>query len=95
MIISQLTIVPMVEKISITNYIKKVIEVISKHNVRFETNAMATVLETENLDQLFKIVKDAHMAMINEGVQRVVTELKIDDRRDKNATIDTKLNGIK
>ena len=73
----------------------KVIGVIKKYNVKSETNAMATVIETEDLDTLFKLVKEAHMTMINSGVQRVVTELKIDDRRDKNATIDTKLNAIK
>lgn len=95
MIISQLTIVPLVENVSISKYVKIVIEVIKKHNVKSETNAMATVIETEDLETLFNIVKEAHMSMINLGVQRVVTELKIDDRRDKNATINTKLNAIK
>ena len=55
---------------------------------------MATVIETKDLETLFTIVKEAHMAIINSGAKRVITELKIDDRRDKNATIDTKLRAI-
>jgi uncharacterized protein (TIGR00106 family) len=95
MIISQLTIVPLGEDVSVSKYVKKVIEVIKKHNVRSETNAMATVIETEDLQTLFNIVQEAHMAIVNSGAKRVITELKIDDRRDKNATIDTKLRAIK
>lgn len=95
MIISQLTIVPIVENTSISKYVKKVVKVIKKHNVKSETNAMATVIETEDLETLFKIVKEAHMSLIDSGIQRVVTELKIDDRRDKNATIESQLNALK
>ena len=95
MIISQLSIAPIGKEVSVSKYVKKVIEVIEKYDVKSETNAMATVIETQNLETLFKIVQEAHMAMVNSGAQRVITELKIDDRRDKNATIDTKLNAIK
>jgi len=94
MIISQLSIAPIGSSTSVSKYVKKVIEAIKKSNVRYETNAMATVIETEDLDTLFKIAKEAHMTMVNSGAQRVITELKIDDRRDKNATIDSKLKAI-
>ena len=95
MIISQLSIAPLGADASVSKYVKKIIGVIEKYDVRSETNAMTTVIETEDLDTLFTIVKEAHMAMINTGVKRVITELKIDDRRDKNATIDTKLKAVK
>ena len=94
MIISQLSIAPIGKDISVSKYVKKVIEVIKKHNVKSETNAMATVIETEDLETLFTIVQEAHMTMVNSGAQRIITELKIDDRRDKNATINSKLKAI-
>ena len=94
MIISQLSIAPIGKDISVSKYVKKVIEVIKKHNVKSETNAMATVIETEDLETLFTIVQEAHMTMVNSGAHRVITELKIDDRRDKNATIKSKLRAI-
>ena len=55
---------------------------------------MATVIETEDLETLFTIVQEAHMTMVNSGAHRVITELKIDDRRDKNATMKSKLRAI-
>jgi len=95
MIISQLSIAPLGNDISVGKYVKLVIEVLNKENVKFETNAMATVIETEDLETLFKVVKKAHIAVINAGGKRVITELKIDDRRDKDATTETKLKSLK
>jgi len=94
MIIAQLSIAPVGSEVSVSKYVKTVIDVFRKNNVKFETNAMATVIETEDLTTLFNVVKKAHMAIIDSGVQRVITELKIDDRRDKNATIESKLKAV-
>ena len=95
MIISQLSIAPVGKDISLSRYIKRVISVLEESNVKFETNAMATVIETEDLRTLFKVVEEAHNAVIDAGAQRVITELKIDDRRDKNVTIGSKLDSLK
>lgn len=94
MIISQLSIVPIGKGVSVSKYVKEVIEVIKKHDVRSKTNAMATVIETKDLETLFNIVQEAHMTMVNSGAERVITELKIDDRRDKNATMESKIKAL-
>ena len=91
MIISQLSIAPLGSSSSVSKYVKKVVDLIKKSDVKSETNAMATVIETEDLDTLLNLVKEAHMTMVNSGAKRIITELKIDDRRDKNATINSKL----
>ena len=94
MIISQLSIAPIGKDVSVSKYVKEVIEVIKKHDVKYETNAMATVIETKDLETLFNIVQEAHMTMVNSGAERVITELKIDDRRDKNATMKSKIRAL-
>jgi uncharacterized protein (TIGR00106 family) len=94
MIISQLSIVPIGKGVSVSKYVKEVIEVIKKHDVKSKTNAMATVIETKDLETLFNIVQEAHMTMVNSGAERVITELKIDDRRDKNATMESKIKAL-
>jgi uncharacterized protein (TIGR00106 family) len=94
MIISQLSISPVGEGISLSKYVKNVINVLKKNNIKFETNAMATVIETEDLKTLFKVVEEAHRSVINLGAKRIITELKIDDRKDKSVTIKTKLKSI-
>ena len=94
MIISQLSIAPIGKDVSVSKYVKKAIEVIKKHDVRYETNAMATVIETKDLETLFNTVQEAHMTMVNSGAERVITDLKIDDRRDKNATMVSKIKAL-
>jgi uncharacterized protein (TIGR00106 family) len=94
MIIAQLSIAPVGEGTSLSSYVRKVMTVLKQERVKFETNAMATVIETEDLPTLFHIVEKAHNAMLAAGAQRVITELKIDDRRDKNVTIESKLDSL-
>jgi uncharacterized protein (TIGR00106 family) len=74
--------------------VKIAIDSIKKNNVNFKTNDMATIIETEDLKTLFKIVEDAHNAVLKSGVKRVITELKIDDRRDKDVRIGSKIKAI-
>ncbi len=95
MIIAQLSIAPIGKKVSVSKYVKLVIETLKKENVKFETNAMATVIETEDLKTLFDVVQKVHNAVVASGAERVITELKIDDRRDKDATIKSKINALK
>ena len=94
MIISQLSISPVGIGTSLNKYVKIVLNTLRKSNTTFETNDMATVIETKDLDTLFKVVQEAHNAVIKAGAKRVITELKIDDRRDKNVTIGTKTKAV-
>ena len=94
MIISQLSIAPVGEGLSLSKYIKIVIKTLRKNNIKFETNDMATIIETQDLETLFRVVKEAHNAVINAGAKRVITELKIDDRKDKKVLIGTKANAV-
>ena len=94
MIISQLSIAPIGEGISLSKYVKIVIDVLKRNNIKFETNDMATVIETEDLNALFRVVEEAHKTVIDAGVKRVITELKIDDRRDKEIVIGTKVKSV-
>jgi uncharacterized protein (TIGR00106 family) len=95
MIISQLSIAPVGKGTSLSKYVKIVINCLKKNEIKFVTNDMATVIETDNLDTLFNVVSKAHQAVIDAGAKRVITELKIDDRRDKNVIIGNKINSLR
>lgn len=94
MIIAQLSIAPVGKSTSLSRYVKLAIETLKNESIKFETNAMATVIETDDLNKLFNVVQKAHNTVLSSGVSRVITELKIDERRDKNATIESKLKSI-
>ena len=94
MIISQLSIAPVGKDLSLSKYVKTALNILEKSNIKFETNSMATVIETEDLETLFKVVKESHKAVMKSGAKRVITELKIDDRGDKNVTMKSKLKSV-
>ena len=94
MILSQLSIAPVGVGVSLSKYVKIVLDVLRENNIKFETNDMATVIETKDLDTLFDVVKKAHVAVLNMGAKRVITELKIDDRRDKDIKLGTKVKSL-
>jgi uncharacterized protein (TIGR00106 family) len=74
--------------------VKIVLESLENDKIRYEVGAMSTVIEIDDLDKLFEIVKKAHQKVIDAGAKRVLTDLKIDDRKDKDATIATKLESV-
>lgn len=93
MIISQISISPVGKGISLGKYIKEAVQILRNETNRCEVNAMATVVETESLNQLFSAVTHAHTVILHmPGVKRIITEIKIDYRTDKDATIDDKIN---
>jgi len=56
---------------------------------------MSTSLEAENLDLLLAAVRQAHEAVFSAGARRVVTTVKIDDRRDKKHSMASKMDAVK
>jgi uncharacterized protein (TIGR00106 family) len=94
MIISQLSIAPVGVGTSLSKYVKIAIEVLRRNDINFQNNDMATVIETKDLETLFRVVAEAHQAVLDAGAKRVITELKIDDRRDKNVIIGTKIKSL-
>ena len=92
MILAQLSISPLGSGVSVSTYVKKVVNILKEEKITCYPNAMATILEVETTEQLFSVVKKAHDALIEEsGVKRVITELKIDHRTDKDATYESKV----
>ncbi|MBO2518755.1 MULTISPECIES: MTH1187 family thiamine-binding protein [Limnochorda] len=58
--------------------------------LRVELNAMFTLLEGD-LDAIFRAIRRAQEAVVEAGAQRVSTVIKIDDRRDRVATMEEKV----
>jgi uncharacterized protein (TIGR00106 family) len=97
MIIAEISIVPVgTATTGVGKYVQAVVEELNRQEgIRIKPEAMGTVIEAQNLKDLFKAVEKAHNSVFDQGVRRVVTELRIDDRRDKEATIESKTGGLK
>ena len=95
MILAQLSVFPIGEGTSLSRFVKKGIKVIQESGYHYEIGGMSTCIEVPNLDALFQLVKQVHQVQLDEGARRISIDLKVDDRRDKNATIQTKRNSVK
>jgi len=62
--------------------------------VRYQLTPMGTVLEGD-LDELLRLARHMHEAPFRLGVKRVITLLRIDDRRDRPQTVEEKLEAVR
>ena len=93
--IAQLSVYPIGEGTSLGRFVKKGVAVIEGSGYTYEIGGMSTTVEVPDLDALFDLVKEIHGAQVAEGARRVVIDLKVDDRRDKEATIESKRKSVK
>ena len=95
MILAQLSVFPIGEGTSLSRFVKKGIEVIQASGYHFEIGGVSTCVEGPDLGALFRLVKKVHQAHLDEGARRISIDLKVDDRRDKDATIQSKRKSVK
>ena len=95
MAIAEVTIVPIgTETTSLSPYVAKCQEVLEKdQNVEYELTPMGTIIEGE-IDDLLVAIRKLHEVPFTSGAERVTTNVKIDDRRDKESSTEQKLNSV-
>jgi len=91
--IAQLSVYPIGQGTSLSRFVRKGVEIIERSGYVHEVGGMGTTVEIPDLDALFGLVKQVHAAHVEEGAGRVLIDLKVDDRRDKPATIASKKSG--
>jgi uncharacterized protein (TIGR00106 family) len=97
MAIVEVTIVPLgTGSPSVSHYVAEVHKVLeqAEEPVKFQLTPMSTIIEGE-LDQLLAVVRRMHEVPFLKGAARVSTTIKIDDRRDKAATMESKLQSVR
>jgi uncharacterized protein (TIGR00106 family) len=94
MIIAQFSIAPIGEGVSLSKYVKEIVNDLKYSNIKFKTNPMSTIVETTDLKSLFDLIEKLNNHLFKLGVLRVITDLKIDYRKDKDATMDSKLKSL-
>ncbi|MEK3785100.1 MULTISPECIES: MTH1187 family thiamine-binding protein [Paenibacillus] len=57
-------------------YVDRAIEVIQQSGVKHEVHPLETTMEG-NIDELLKVVKDMHTALIEAGSPSVISQIKI------------------
>ncbi len=80
---------------SISQYVARAVQVLQgEKDIKYELTAMGTIIEGD-LDRLLTLARKMHEAVFDAGVMRAITIIEIDDRRDKTASISSKIESVK
>jgi uncharacterized protein (TIGR00106 family) len=96
MAIAEVSVVPLGTKTpSVSQYVARAVKVLQREkDVKYEITPMGTIIEGD-LDRILAAVKKMHEGVFGEGVARVLTTVKIDDRRDKAQGMKEKVDSLK
>ncbi|HEY3446099.1 MAG TPA: MTH1187 family thiamine-binding protein [Myxococcales bacterium] len=78
---------------SLSKYVAGVQKVLRASGLTHQMTAMGTIIEGD-LDRILQVVREMHEHPFAEGAVRVSTLIKIDDRRDKEHTIEGKMRSV-
>ncbi|MBU4261850.1 MAG: MTH1187 family thiamine-binding protein [Proteobacteria bacterium] len=94
MALLQLTVIPLgTGTPSVGEYVVDIQRALEKENVRFQLNDMGTLIEGE-AKELLALVAKIYELPFQKGALRVVTQMVIDDRRDKHVAIGEKIDAV-
>ncbi len=95
MALVEISIIPVgTSTTSMGDYIADAVRVLEKAGVKYELSAMGTLFEGTPRE-VFSLARKVHEAAFRRGAQRVVTRIVIDDRRDKQVTMRSKVAAVK
>ena len=96
MVIVEINIIPLGTKTpSVSKYIANALKVIEREkDIKYELTPMGTIIEGE-LDKILDLAKRIHKATFSDKVKRVVTTIKIDERRNKSSSMIKKVKSVK
>ncbi len=94
MIIAEVAIFPTSEGVSVSRYVQQALQVLEDSGLDYETGPMATCIQADSLQQIFDVVTRMHEAIAEMGARRIHIDLRVDHRRDRDATMQSKLKAI-
>jgi len=93
MVIAEIVIVPLGTGTSISKYVAQCHKVLDESGLKYQLTPMGTVVEGP-LDKIMETVQKMHEVPFTNGAQRVSTSIRIDDRRDKQLTMEGKIKAV-
>ena len=79
---------------SISSYVTRAIKALrEEEKANYVLTAMGTIIEGE-LEELMRLAIKMHQAVLSDDVNRVLTTIKIDDRRDNIPTLTSKVTAV-
>ena len=94
MAVMEISVVPVgTDNPSISHYVAECVGVVKEKGLPYELSSMGTNVQGE-LKDLLEVAQKMHELPFQRGAQRVLTSIKIDDRRDKQLSIEGKKEAV-
>lgn len=95
MAVVEVSIIPIgTPSASLSEFVAGCLEILKNaQGVTYELNPMGTVIEGD-LNRILEVVSQMHEHPFARGINRVVTTIRIDDRRDKTLTMSGKVAAV-
>jgi uncharacterized protein (TIGR00106 family) len=80
---------------SVSQYVAGAVRILQNEpGIKYELTPMNTIIEGD-LDKLLALAQRMHRSAFDAGARRVVTTLRIDERRDKPLTMEGKIKAVR
>lgn len=95
MALMQLTIIPLgTDSPGIGEFVAEIQNFLQQQGAIFKLNDMGTTIEGDTVE-LLTLAAKLHELPFQKGIKRVITQITIDDRRDKKVSLGNKMASIK
>jgi len=91
-VLAEFSIVPLGKGASVSAQIARVMQVVMESGISYRANPMGTVIEGD-WDQVMGVVRRCHEEVLKDS-DRVVTTIKIDDRKGGGQRMERKLESV-
>ncbi len=89
----EFVIVPLGER-SLSRYVAEVIKLLERRGIKYQLTPMSTIIEVPTVREALDVIEEAHELMFRLGARRVSTTIRIDDRRDKERSMEDKVKSV-
>lgn len=94
MAIVEVSVVPIGRQdTSLSEFVAGAVAILRESGLKYDLTAMGTIISGD-LDEVLVVVRKMHESCFEGGVLRVLTTVKIDDRRDRRATPEQKVKSV-
>jgi len=83
------------EGVSVSRFVVEALKEVEKSGLKFQLTPTSTVIEANSLQEAMETIMNAHEALFRAGAERVITDIKIDDRRDEPRDMEDKVEKVK
>lgn len=78
---------------SVSKYVAEAEKILMAEGVKYKLNPMGTVIEAD-ADRALEVIRKMQESVFAKGTDRVYSVIKMDDRRDKKASMEQKIKSV-